>query len=265
MAAATVGQSGHPSQSAGSPASKISNQSRSGSPSNQRGTANQSGTNPGGGPLGTKTLSVSVSGSGSVAIDPGHGTCSQSCHVVVKAGSALRLVPSPADGFLLASWSGACSGSSSTCSVTMKTDQSVTATFNPAVTLTVRPRDLTITSDKGSINCAPESTCSATLPAQTTVTLTASTRAFWFGAPGCAQPQRSGSLGTKESVALLSPDTPQGGDGTSTTDTGGAVPPSTSTATPTPNTPTSPQPAGSATCQITLDQSHTVGAYPSAG
>jgi len=89
---ATVGQSGHPSQSAGSPASKISNQSRSGSPSNQRGNANQSGTNGGGGPLGTKTLSVSVSGSGSVTIDPGHGTCSQSCHVVVKAGSALRLV-----------------------------------------------------------------------------------------------------------------------------------------------------------------------------
>jgi hypothetical protein len=71
-------------------------------------------------------LTVSVSGSGSVSA-PGLN-CPGSCSNSYPDGSTVTLTATPAAGFELAGWSGACSGTGG-CQVTIAGDQTVTATF----------------------------------------------------------------------------------------------------------------------------------------
>ena len=76
-----------------------------------------------------QSLSVSVSGTGSVVstgvIDCSTGTCSSN----VNTGTAVTLTASPSTGWKLASWSGDCSGSGTTCALDMSAARSVVATF----------------------------------------------------------------------------------------------------------------------------------------
>jgi hypothetical protein len=101
------------------------------------------------------------------------------------------LTADPASGSTFVGWSGPCSGTGS-CTVTMSTDQTVSARFDllPVfVTLTVNKSgsgDGTVTSDPPGINCG--ATCQFAFLSGTVVTLTASPDANsifveWRGGP----------------------------------------------------------------------------------
>ena len=132
------------------------------------------------------TLSVTVSGSGSVTSSPAGVTCPSTCNASFTAGTAVTLTATPADGWGFAGWSGACSGFGN-CVVTMNAAQSVTATFaQPVYTLNVSVSgNGTVTSSPAGINCG--STCTMNYSSGTPVTLTATptggaTFSGWGGA-----------------------------------------------------------------------------------
>ena len=76
------------------------------------------------------TLSIGLSNKGSVVSDVGGVNCpSNSCSAKVPVGSTVTLTAVPTVG-AFAGWSGACSGTSATCTVTVTKDSKVQATFN---------------------------------------------------------------------------------------------------------------------------------------
>ena len=77
---------------------------------------------------GNASLTVSVSGSGTVASNPSGISCPSTCSHIFTGGSPVTLTPTPASGWAFSSWGGACSGSGG-CTVTMNAAESVTATF----------------------------------------------------------------------------------------------------------------------------------------
>lgn len=76
-------------------------------------------------------LTVSVSGgtTGSVSSNPAGLNCSTQCTGYFAQGSVVTLTANTPSGVSLVGWGGACSGTATTCSVTMSAAQSVTATF----------------------------------------------------------------------------------------------------------------------------------------
>jgi uncharacterized repeat protein (TIGR02543 family) len=135
-----------------------------------------SGTTPG---TGTFPLSVSVTGAGTVtggsslSCGAGGSICSEN----ETAGSTVALTATPETGATFTGWGGACVGTITTCSVTMSSAKSVTATFSGgssaevvlSVSVTGRGR---ITG--GGITCGNGAkTCSAKEKQGSTVGLTA--------------------------------------------------------------------------------------------
>ncbi len=75
------------------------------------------------------TLSVSVSGSGSVGSSPAGISCSAQCTASFDSGTAVTLTATPGNGASFVGWAGDCAGTASTCTVTMTQARSVTASF----------------------------------------------------------------------------------------------------------------------------------------
>ena len=137
----------------------------------------------------TLTITTSGTGSGTVSPSPAGTSCGSGC-LSFAAGTVVSLTASPNTGSTFAGWSGACSGTGS-CTVSMNSNQAVTAAFN--LTVTVNPT-LTITTSgtgSGTVSSSPTGTsCGSgclSFAAGTTVTLTAtpntsSTFAGWSGA-----------------------------------------------------------------------------------
>jgi hypothetical protein len=86
-------------------------------------TATFAPTNPG-----NHSLTVTVSGNGTVTGN--QIACPGDCSGSYANGTVVGLVATPAAGWALSSWSGACSGNGA-CSVTMSVDRTVNATFVP--------------------------------------------------------------------------------------------------------------------------------------
>jgi phospholipase C len=141
-------------------------------------------------------LSVQATGAGggTISSTPAGITCGQSCIASFASGTQITLTESAAANSTFAGWSGDCSGSKSTCSVTLSASQQVTAGFaaiQNAVVLTVSVAGTgagTVASTPSGIGCAP--TCSASFTPGTSVTLTEtpaanSTFASWAGG-GCS-------------------------------------------------------------------------------
>jgi uncharacterized repeat protein (TIGR02543 family) len=85
------------------------------------------------------TVNETGNGSGSVTSNPPGITCPDVCSSSFPTGSQVTLTATPAQGFTFTGWSGPCSGTG-TCSVTMNSNQTVTANFtNQPVTLTAFP------------------------------------------------------------------------------------------------------------------------------
>jgi lysyl endopeptidase len=83
----------------------------------------------------TFLLSVSkLNDNGTVISSPNGINCGTICNAPFTRGTNVTLAATPASGFIFSGWSGACSGTSATCSVAMNTPESVTATFSPVAT-----------------------------------------------------------------------------------------------------------------------------------
>jgi hypothetical protein len=145
----------------------------------------------------TYALNVTVAGSGSGAVgsSPGPIDCPGTCSGSYVSGTVVTLTATPSAGSTFAGWSGACSGTSLTCMVTMNAVKNVTATFDPAsppsFTLTVSITGAAhgaVSSSPAGINCINGSgACAASYVSGTLVTLTAmpdGTKPFggWSGA-----------------------------------------------------------------------------------
>jgi hypothetical protein len=126
---------------------------------------------------GNASLTVSVTGSGTVASNPSGISCPSTCSHTFTGGSQVTLTPTPASGWAFSNWGGACSGSGG-CTVPMNAAQSVTATFVQDVALSVNVTGSgTVTSSPPGINCG--STCNAGYAPGTQVTLTAAPASGW--------------------------------------------------------------------------------------
>ena len=86
------------------------------------------------------SLSVSVSPSNGGTVTGNGISCGSDCSETYVTETEVTLTATPASGFIFAGWSGACTGVSSSCTVTVDAAQSVTAAFNvapPSITVSV--------------------------------------------------------------------------------------------------------------------------------
>ena len=83
----------------------------------------------------TYSLDVRVDGSGTGAVTATGGSisCPGTCSATYPSGTTVTLAALPSGGSTFGGWSGACSGTSSPCTVTMTQARSVFATFNAPV------------------------------------------------------------------------------------------------------------------------------------
>jgi hypothetical protein len=83
------------------------------------------------------TVKVEGDGSGSVTSSPAGISCGSDCTETYDAVTGVTLTATPQGGSIFAGWGGACTGSSTTCTLTMNASKSVTATFtNKLITTT---------------------------------------------------------------------------------------------------------------------------------
>jgi hypothetical protein len=116
--------------------------------------------------LKTYTVTVSLSGAGTVSSSPEVLTCNgSSCSGTFNHGTTLRLTPQPAAGNALSGWGGACTGLGA-CTITLAGDINVSAAFgsgrNLDVTL-IGNGGGTINSNPSGISCT-SGTCSYSFP-----------------------------------------------------------------------------------------------------
>ncbi len=83
----------------------------------------------GGGATGFK-LSVAKSNSGTVMSTPAGINCGNTCTASYGAGNAVTLTATPPPGLAFLGWSGACSGTNPSCTVTLNADTKVQASFS---------------------------------------------------------------------------------------------------------------------------------------
>jgi uncharacterized repeat protein (TIGR02543 family) len=83
-------------------------------------------------------LTVGKTGSGTVTSSPSGINCGTSCSASYASGTNVTLTASAATGYSFSGWSGACSGTSMGCTVSMTAARSVTATFSQNVALTTQ-------------------------------------------------------------------------------------------------------------------------------
>ena len=75
------------------------------------------------------TVTLAGTGTGTVASVPSGIACAPTCSATFTPGTSVTLTETPAANSTFVSWAGGCSGSSSTCGLTLNTSQQVTATF----------------------------------------------------------------------------------------------------------------------------------------
>jgi hypothetical protein len=99
---------------------------------NAAGGGGGGGTGGGGGGSTTTqfTLQVGHSNTGSVASDVAGINCGSTCSAKFDAGTVVTLTATPLAGKTFVSWGGACSGTATTCTLTVSTNLSVTPTFS---------------------------------------------------------------------------------------------------------------------------------------
>jgi uncharacterized repeat protein (TIGR02543 family) len=132
------------------------------------------------------TVTLAGDGSGTITSAPAGITCGPTCASTFPRDTVVTLTAVPDTGSVFASWGGACSGTTPTCTVTVDAAKAVTATFDVATyTVTVTKTGGAGTVAGNGIDCGE--TCTATVAHGTTITLAAtpaslSVFAGWGGA-----------------------------------------------------------------------------------
>jgi uncharacterized repeat protein (TIGR02543 family) len=84
----------------------------------------------GGGGSGGLTLKVATSNPGTVTSNVGGINCGNVCQANYAAGTSVTLTATPPAGKSFTGWSGACTGTSSTCTLTVNANLSAKASFS---------------------------------------------------------------------------------------------------------------------------------------
>jgi len=126
----------------------------------------------------TLTVNRTGTGSGTVTSSPSGINCGTDCTETYHQGTSVTLTATPATGSVFSGWSGDCTGTNTSATVTMDADRTCTATFDTAppvqYTLTVQKAGTgsgRVTSSPAGINCGTD--CTEAYHQGTTVTLTA--------------------------------------------------------------------------------------------
>lgn len=129
-------------------------------------------------------------GSGTVTSSPSGINCGSTCSKSFSSGTTVTLTATPAAGSVFAGWSGGGTSGAGTATINLTSNTTVTATFNASgggggqsftVSVTKSLSGMgngTVTSTPSGINCG--STCTASFPAGTSITLFASPSAGEF-------------------------------------------------------------------------------------
>ena len=155
----------------------------------------------------TEKLTVTAPTGGTITGASWGINCGTSCEASVAAGTSVTLTAAPATGHAFTGWSGACAGTSATCTLAMSAAKAVSANFSATSTSTSSGYALTlvdagtgsgtVTSSAGGFSCTSGGTCTAAvcsagtctapIAAGTSITLTAApasgyTFSGWSGA-----------------------------------------------------------------------------------
>ena len=120
------------------------------------------------------TLSVTVSGSGSITSKPAGINCGATCTSAFAAGTQVTLTALPGTSSFFTGWNTAGCEGVGTCTFTIRANTSVSATFSSTPTLTITDNGNssgTVTSNPPGIACGQ--ICSQSFPYGTQITLTA--------------------------------------------------------------------------------------------
>jgi Divergent InlB B-repeat domain len=160
----------------------------------------------------TPRLTVTVEGDakGTVTSSPAGINCGTDCTETYASVTGVTLTAHPEGSAAFAGWSGACTGSGLTCTLTMDRSRSVTATFTTKPVLTVTKSGSgqgTVTSTPAGIDCGTD--CNEPYNEGTSVTLTADPAASssfegWSGACTGSAPTCAVTLNvSKEAIATF--------------------------------------------------------------
>lgn len=128
-------------------------------------------------PIATVSITVQiVAGSGTVSSEPAGIDCGQTCTFQFVLGSHVTLTAIPGTGGSVHEWGGACSGSTTTCSLTPLAPTNVMVSFDPVrLTVTAQGSGGWVTSSgvdsPDGIDCGVGSTCTGSFAIGTKVTL----------------------------------------------------------------------------------------------
>jgi Ca2+-binding RTX toxin-like protein len=120
------------------------------------------------------TVTKTGTGSGTVTSTDGKINCGNQCTADYNPNASVTLEAKADPGSAFDGWGGDCSGMDTTCKLTMDSDKSVTARFEPGFTLKVDKRGNgrgTVKSDLPGINCGTD--CTQVYSKNREVTLTA--------------------------------------------------------------------------------------------
>ena len=163
------------------------------------------------------TVNIEGDGDGTVTSAPTGIDCEPDCTESYDEGTGVVLIAEAEAGSTFAGWTGACSGSMSTCTLVMNGPRSATATFSDRPLLTVAKTGTgqgTVTSSPGGITCGTD--CEQEYDPGTNVTLSASeadgsTFDGWSG--DCTGMTCFLTMGTSHSVTATFTEIPPGPTG----------------------------------------------------